>query len=65
MLDEFESAIYHANYLHQLREAVSTEKDVVLSLRSPIDLLKSIFTHLELKGQAFDLYEATTVDDIH
>ena len=33
------------------------------SLKPPIDLLKSIFTHLELKGQAFDLYEATTEDE--
>ena len=35
-------------------------KKHVSSLKPPIDLLKSIFTRLELKGQAFDLYEAST-----
>ena len=50
---------------NQLREAVSSNKEVVSSLKPPIDLLKSIFTHLELKGQAFDLYEAATDDEIH
>ena len=66
MSDEFESAVYNANNLHQLREAVSSRKEeVVSSLKPPTDLLKSIFTHLELKGQAFDLYEAATEDEIH
>ena len=38
------------------------KKQVVSSLNPSIDLLKGIFTHLELIGQAFDLYVATTED---
>jgi len=33
-------------------------------LKPPTDLLKNIFTRLELKGQAFDLYEAATEDEM-
>ena len=65
MSDKFESAIYNANNLHQVREAISSRKEVVSSLKPPIDLLKSIFTRLELKGQPFDMYEAATEDEIH
>ena len=65
MSDEFESAIYNANNLRQVREAISFRKEVVSSLKPPIDLLKSIFTCLELKGQPFDMYEAATENENH
>ena len=66
MSDEFESAICNANNLQQLREAaLSRKEDVASSLKPAIDLLKSIFRRLELKGEAFELYEVASDEEIY
>ena len=51
-MHEFQSAIYNINNLHQLIEAFSSKKRCYVILEASYnDLLKSIFTHLELKGK--------------
>ena len=45
--------------------ASSRKEDVASTLKPTIDLLKSIFTCLELKGEPFDLYEIATDEEIH
>ena len=63
--DDFESAILNCNNLQQLRQAtISCKESVSSSLKSPIDLLHSVFKRLELKGKSFELYDAATKEEM-
>ena len=65
--DDFELAIKNCNNLQQLRQACGdSEKqcNVASSLKPPVDLLDEIFQRLELKGKAFEVYEAATKEEI-
>ena len=63
--DEFEAAICNCNNLQQLRQATNTAKEEVSATLKPArDLLHEIMKRLELKGRAFDIYEAATEDDM-
>ena len=67
MSDDFESAIKNCNNLQQLRQACGDsekQSDVSLSLKPAVDLLHEIFRRLELKGKAFEVYDAATKEEI-
>ena len=63
MSDDFESAIANANNLKQLRQAGNPE-DVPVSLKPAIDLLHGVLKRLQLKGKAFEIYDAATEEEI-
>ncbi len=65
MSKEFEASISNCNNVKQLRQAcVSTQDELQASLKPPISLLRDIMGRLELKGEAFEVYNAATEDEI-
>ena len=65
MSDDFESSIKNCNNLQQLQQAADKERtNVASSLRPAVDLLHNIFKCLELKGKAFESYEAASEEEI-
>ena len=62
--DEFETSIHNCNSLKELRTVRTSPSEVSQCLQSAIDLLNSILHRLELKGKAFDTYDAADDNEI-
>ena len=63
--DEFEATIQNCNSLKELRKVCDlSQGDVRKSLQPTIDVLKSILCRLDLKGEAFETYEAADDSEI-
>lgn len=55
----------NCNNLEHIRKATNTQKEQVVSTLKPaIHLLHGVVKRLELKGRAFELYDAATEEEI-
>ena len=68
MSDEFETLIKRANSMEDVRKIATKnenfEKEFVFSMSTPIDLIKSVFGQLQLKGVPIQSLEAASDEDI-